>query len=134
MAAHRPVLIMQLPEQLDSVGAQTFMLELEPLLDSQRPRMVFDCSEVHSMDGPGIEMMRHCLETTRQRGGDLKLASLSPESRQVLELMPDAHGFESFATSDEAVRSFHPLPAARPSQKAPLNAKNVDLGTLRRAS
>jgi anti-anti-sigma factor len=111
MSAHRPVLILQLPEQLDWLGAQAFMLELEPLLDSQRPRMVFDCSEVHSLDGPGTEMMLHCLEATRKRGGDLKLASLSPESRQVLDLMPDAHGFESFRTSDEAVRSFAPLPA-----------------------
>jgi anti-sigma B factor antagonist len=134
MSAHGPVVIMQLPEALDSLGTQTFMQELEPLLDSQRPRIVFDCSEVRYMDGPGIEMMLHCLEATRKRDGDLKLATLSPEAQLVLELMRDAPALEAFASSDDAVRSFNALSAARPSQKAPLNAKDFDLRGLRRAS
>lgn len=111
MATQRPVLIMQLPEQLDALGAQTFMQELEPLLDSQRPQIIFDCSEVRYMDGIGVEMMRHCVDEARKRDGDLKLAALSPESQVVLELMRDYRVFEAFASSDDAVRSFRSAPA-----------------------
>ena len=113
MSTQRPVLIMQLPEQLDALGAQMFMQELESLFDSQHPRIIFDCSAIRYMDGVGVEMMHHCLEEVRKRDGDLKLAALSPEAQVVLELMRDARVFDTFATSDDAVHSFRSLPATR---------------------
>jgi len=97
---------MQLPEQLDLLGARTFMQDLEPLLDSQHPRIVFDCSEVHYLDVSGATMILQCLEAVRRRDGDLKLAALSSESRAVLELMGENRVLEAFATSDDAARSF----------------------------
>src|SRR5205807_4724953 len=39
-----PVLIMQLPEKLKRAEAEAFCLELQPLLQSDRPRLVLDCS------------------------------------------------------------------------------------------
>jgi hypothetical protein len=36
--SHRPVIVLQLPEQLDSVGARAFIEELNPLLDFPGPR------------------------------------------------------------------------------------------------
>ncbi len=106
MSIQGPVLIMQLPEQLDLLGARTFMQDMEPLLDSQHPRIVFDCSEVHYLDVSGVKMMLECLEAARTRDGDLRLAALSPESQAVLELMRESRILEAFATSDDAVRSF----------------------------
>jgi hypothetical protein len=41
MSTSGPVLILQLPKQLDSLATQTFMQEFEPVFDSQRPRIVF---------------------------------------------------------------------------------------------
>src|SRR5579864_7030729 len=111
MLTSGPVVIMQMPEHLNAVGVRTFMQELEPLLETHRPRIVLDCSQVRYMDSAGVEMMLHCLEEAMKRDGDLKLASLSPESEVVLELMRVARVFEAFATSDEAVRSFNAIPA-----------------------
>jgi anti-sigma B factor antagonist len=135
MLTSGPVVIMQMPEQLNAVGVRTFMQELEPLLEAHRPRIVFDCSQVRYMDSAGVEMMLHCLEEAMKRDGDLKLASLSPESEVVLELMRVARVFEAFATSDEAVRSFSAIAAEGVSQNAPWYASIFgDMGALKQAS
>src|ERR1700692_2798628 len=120
-----PVVVMQMPEHLNSEGARTFLQEMEPLLETHRPRIVFDCSQVRYMDSAGVEMMLHCLEEAMKRDGDLKLAALSPESEVILELMRVARVFEAFATSDEAVRSFNAVPVEAASQAASWVATNV---------
>jgi anti-anti-sigma factor len=135
MLTSGPVVIMQMPEQLNAVGVRTFMQELEPLLETHRPRIVLDCSQVRYMDSAGVEMMLHCLEEAMKRDGDLKLASLSPESEVVLELMRVARVFEAFATSEEAVRSFNAIPAEGVSPSASWYATIFgDMGALKQAS
>jgi anti-anti-sigma factor len=135
MLTSGPVVIMQLPEQLNLDGVRTFQQELEPLLECHRPRIVLDCSQVRYIDSAGVEMMLHCLEEAMKRDGDLKLAALSRESEVVLELMRVARVFEAFATSDEAVRSFNAVPAETVPQDVPWYA-NVfgELGILKQAS
>ncbi len=135
MSTYGPVLIMQLPEQLDSMGAGMFMQELEPLLDIQFPRIVFDCSEVRYVDRVGLEPMLRYVEEVRKHEGDLKLASLSPEAQAILQLMRDARVFEAFATSDDAVQSFSSLIPAKGVQNIS-TAPNFSLepGNLQKAS
>ena len=131
-----PVVVMQMPEQLNSEAARTFLQDMEPLLEIHRPRIVFDCSQVRYMDSAGVEMMLHCLEEAMKRDGDLKLAALSPESEVILELMRVARVFEAFATSDEAVRSFSgAVPAEGVVQDAPWYANLFgDMGAVKQAS
>ena len=135
MLTSAPVVVMQLPEQLNQGGVRNFLPELEPLLECHRPRIVLDCSQVRYIDGAGAEMMLHCLEEAMKRDGDLKLAALSPESEVMLELMRVARVFEVFTTCEEAVRSFNTVPVEPVSQDAPWYA-NVfgDLGALKQAS
>jgi anti-anti-sigma factor len=144
MLTSGPVVVMQLPEQLNLDGVRTFLPELEPLLECHRPRIVLDCSQVRYIDSNGVEMMLHCLEEAMKRDGDLKLAAVSPESEVILELMRVARVFEAFATSDEAVRSFNAVPAdavpnAVPAEAVPQDAPWVanvfgDMGALKQAS
>lgn len=101
-----PVLIMELPEQLNQGEVKTFMDGLEPLLEVDRPRIVLDCSRVQHIDSAGVEMLLHCLEEAMKRDGDLKLAAVSPASAIILELMRVDRLFEVFETSDQAANSF----------------------------
>jgi anti-sigma B factor antagonist len=119
MLTSGPVVVMQVPENLDAGEVNAFMGELGPLLESNRPRIVLDCSQVRSIDSAGVEALLQCLEEALKRDGDLKLASLSPEAEVILELMRVARVFESFQTSDEAVRSFNALPVDAVTQDAP---------------
>jgi len=135
MSVSRPVVVMQLPEQLHSESAQSFLKEIEPLLEPHRPRIVLDCSLVRSIDGPGVEMLLHCLEEAMKRDGDLKLCALSPELQVILEIMRVDRVFEVFAVAEEAARSFSAIPADAIQQDTPwYSAALGDLGFLKQAS
>lgn len=135
MLTNGPVVVMQMPEQFTGGEVQNFMLELGPLLESNRPRIVLECSQVRALDSAGVEMLLHSLEEVLKRDGDLKLAALSAEAEVFLELMRVARVFETFPTSEEAVRSFHAAPAEAASQDATwYPATFGDLGALKQAS
>ena len=135
MLTSGPVVVMQVPEILNLEEVHNFMQELGPLLESNRPRVVLDCSQVCSMESAGVEMLLRCLEEVLKRDGDLKLAALSPEAEVILELMRVARVFETFQTCEDAVRSFQAIPADAVPQEAPWYA-NVfnELGVLKQAS
>src|SRR3984885_2739729 len=106
MYTRGPVIVMELPEQLNHVEAKRFLDELQPLLEVDRSSIVLDCSQIKHMDSAGVEMLLHCLEQAMKRDGDLKLATISPASAVILELMRVDRLFEVFETSEEAMRSF----------------------------
>ena len=107
MKTGRPVLVMQLPERLNLTQAREFLPEVMTILKSDRPRMVFDFSEVRQIDSAGVEMLLKCLEKVMKLDGDLKLAGLTPEASIILQLTRVDRLFEIFATVDDAVDSFN---------------------------
>lgn len=119
MLTSGPIVVMQVPEVLNIREVHTFMQELGPLLESNRPRIVLDCSLVRSMESSGVEMLLRCLEEVLKRDGDLKLAALSPEAEVILELMRVARVFETFPACEDAVRSFSAIPADAVPQNTP---------------
>ena len=135
MLTSGPVVVMQVPENLNAGAIPHFLEELGPLLESNRPRIVLDCSQVRSIDSAGVETLLECVEEALKRDGDLKLAALSPESEVILELMRVARVFEVFQNSEEAVRSFNAVPADAAPQEAPwYSAVFGELGALKQAS
>ena len=112
-----PVVVMQVPEHFTRRKTHDFVQELRGFIESKRPRIVLDCSQVRAIDSAGVQALLHCLEETLKRDGDLKLAALSAEAEVILELTRVARIFETFSTSDEAVRSFDAIsPADLPHQ------------------
>lgn len=85
---------------------QNFLREVEPLLKADRPRLVFDFSQVNQIDSSGVDMLLHCLEEVMKRDGDLKLAAVAPESAVILELTRVDRLFEVFDNVSDAVESF----------------------------
>ena len=135
MSNNRPVVVMQVPEQLNHSQVPAFLQELEPLLEAHRPRIVLDFSQVRGIDSTGIEMLLNCLEEAMKRDGDLKLADVSREAQVILELMRVDRVFEMFSTCEEAVRSFHAIPVEAVPQDAPWYSSVFgDLGYLKQAS
>jgi anti-sigma B factor antagonist len=135
MIISRPVVVMQLPEQVNLSNARAFLQELDPLLETHRPRIVLDCSQVRYIDGAGVEMLLHCLEETMKRDGDLKLAAVSLESEVILEFMRVDRMFEVFPTPEDAVQSFSAVPAEAIGEDVPwYSAVFGGLGALKQAS
>jgi anti-sigma B factor antagonist len=107
---------------------------LQPLLQSDRPRIVLDCSQVQHMDSAGIEIMLHCMGEAMKRDGDVKLANLSPAAAAILELMRVDRLFEIFQTPEEATRSFQAVTLPEVSQDLPWYAAGYGLADLKSAS
>lgn len=115
MHTTRPVIVMQLPEQLTHMEVGKFLDELQPLLESGCPRMVLDCSQVWHIDSAGVEMLLHCVQEAMKRDCGLKLAAVSPASGTIMEILRLDGLFETFATTEEAVRSLKTFPYPVPS-------------------
>lgn len=116
-----PVIVMELPEQLNHAQAKVFLRELRPLLDADKPRLVLDCARVRLIDSEGIAMMLECMQEAMKRDGDMKLAAVSAASATILELMRVDRLFERFDTEKEAVQSFHVFQAFAPPISEPRN-------------
>jgi anti-sigma B factor antagonist len=114
-----PVIVMELPEKLKQAEVRTLMDDLRPVLETDRPRIVLDCSRVEHIDSAGVDMLLHFLHEAMKRDGDLKLAAVSPASAIVLEMMRVDRLFEVFETPEEAARSFHAYGSAVDPQTQP---------------
>jgi anti-sigma B factor antagonist len=134
MYTRGPVIVMELPEKLNHLEGTTFLAEMKPLLESDRPRMVLDCSQVQHIDSAGIEVLLESMEEVMKRDGDLKLAALSPSCAAILELMRVDRLFEVFKTADEAARSFRAMAAPEVAQTLPWNSGGDGITDLKTAS
>ena len=103
----RPVIVKRMPDRLNQKQARMFLRDIQPLLNTDRPQLVFDCSLIRQMDAAGVDMLLHCMAEVMKRDGELKLAAVSPEAAVVLELTRTDRLFEVFETSGDAVRSFY---------------------------
>jgi anti-anti-sigma factor len=110
MTSARYVSVKQLPEKLSIKQGRSFFREVEPHLQSDRPRVVLDCSKLRQLDSAGIHVLLRVLEEAMKRNGDVKLASIPPGAAAVLELTRVGRLFEAFDNTADAVNSFHQFP------------------------
>ena len=107
----------RMPERLNQKQARQFLREIQPLLNTDRPQLVFDCSLIRQMDAAGVDMLLRCMAEIMKRDGELKLAAVSPQAAVVLELTRTDRLFEVFESSGDAVKSFYRfLPNAMKNQ------------------
>ncbi|MFZ3340528.1 MAG: STAS domain-containing protein [Terriglobales bacterium] len=107
MTTGKAVVVKQLPETVSAPQSQAFYRELEAVLGSDRPRLVFDFTGVRHFDSAGVELLLRCMEEAMKRNGDLKLAALSPQLAVILEMTRIDRLFEIFDNCNDAVESYH---------------------------
>ena len=113
MENNRPVFVKRIPERLNNREAKAFLREMQKVVNSDRPQLVFDCSTVKQIDAAGVEMLLHCLSRAVRHDGDIKLAAVSPQMEIVLQMTRTDRLFEIYDTATDAVLSFSRfLPAA----------------------
>ena len=106
MESNRPVVVKRVPEWLNHRQARLFWQEIQPIITSDRPQIVFDMAQVRQLDAAGIDVLLKCMGEVMKRDGDLKLAAVSPEANVILEMTRTDRFFEIYETSSDAVRSF----------------------------
>ncbi len=111
MLVRMPVVMVHgFPATVTGTVERNFLCDLQPCLDVERPRIVLDCSGVHSMDDAAVHLLLSCLEEALKRNGDVKLAALHAEAEEVLRTLGVDCLFERYSSAAEAVQSFRHRP------------------------
>jgi anti-anti-sigma factor len=114
----RSVRVHEVPEQVTAIEERNFIRDLQEELDTERPKLVLDCSKVRSMDIATMRLLLSCLEAAMKRNGDVRLASLPQGAETSLKLAGVDRLFEMFATTADAIHSYHRRPASTLPQQA----------------
>jgi len=102
----RRVTILAVPEKVAASEEKNFLHMLHQNLETDRPRLVLDCSAVRRIDNAVLHLLLSSLEEAMKRNGDVRLAALDPSNRAALAAAGAARLFEIFPTSAEAVQSY----------------------------
>jgi anti-sigma B factor antagonist len=102
----RAVTVHEVPERVTPAAERRFLQELQGYVETERPRLVLDCSAVADMDNAAIHLLLSCLEEAMKRNGDARLSGVNEEARAALDAAGVSRLFEIYPTTAEAVQSF----------------------------
>jgi anti-anti-sigma factor len=105
-SASRSVLVKRLPKRFDRRQARNFYNDVQPLLNSDQPQIVFDMSGTGHIDSTGADVLLQCLCEAMKCDGEVKLAGLTHSVSIVLELTRIGGLFEVYENSASAIKSF----------------------------
>jgi len=108
----RAVTVHEVPEHVTAAAEKKFLRELQTYVDTERPRLVLDCSRIRTMDNATMHLLLSCLEEAVKRNGDVKLAGVRTEAQASLLFAGVSRLFEVYATTAEATHSFRHRPNA----------------------
>ena len=91
--------------------ALEFRSELRKLLPDY-PSVVLECGELESMDSAGLGALVAVYTSFRSFGGDIRMAAVSGEVRQILDVCSLGRVFRIFEDEVQAVRSYLPQGAS----------------------
>ena len=72
----RAVTVHEVPEKVTAATERKFLRDLQQYVETERPRLVLDCSKVRQMDNNTIHLLLCCLEEAMKRNGDVKLGAV----------------------------------------------------------
>ena len=105
------VTVLRIAGSVDGATAPALVAAFRGAVTEGRVRIVGDFAAVDYTSSAGLRALLETVKETRQRGGDLRLASVQPDVRRVLDLAGFTGILKLFADVEEAVASF-PGPAA----------------------
>jgi len=75
-------------------------------------RIVLNFAWIEYIDSSGLGALVASFISARHRGAEIKFAALSPRARQLLTTTKMDRLFETYDSTEEAIKSFHPHPEA----------------------
>ena len=91
---------------IDSGTAQFLEDKFNELVSANTVRIVADLGDVTYISSAGWGIFVGEIKGIRQRGGDIKLAAMHPDVREVFELLEFSALLKPYATKEEALAAF----------------------------
>lgn len=111
-AQNRGVSVLRVSGYVDTTTSPDLERRLQALLREKRFHIVVDLSGVEYISSAGWGIFISEIREIREQGGDLKLAGMIPDVREVFDLLEFENILKSYADSDLAISSFGPVAAA----------------------
>jgi anti-sigma B factor antagonist len=87
-------------------GDAPFRQSIEALVRQGRLKIVLNLADVTYIDSAGVGVMVGKLVSVRKQGGDIKLLNLVQRNLRVMTITKLVTVFETFASEEDAIRSF----------------------------
>ena len=100
------VTVVEISGSVDSLTAEALTGAMLEELARDRYRLVADLRQVEYISSAGLRALLATVKDARRRGGDLRLAAVSPPVLRVLEISGFTSILNLFTEVDEAVVSF----------------------------
>ncbi len=107
------VVVLRMHGIIDSGTAQFLEDKFEELVTSNTVRIVADLGDVTYISSAGWGIFVGEIKGIRQRNGDIKLAAMHPDVREVFELLEFSALLRPYATKEEALAAFTASPNAK---------------------
>lgn len=91
---------------IDGSLAEEVKKKLRNLIDKGQKNVVVDLSGVDYISSSGFALLISGLRSTREKGGDMKLANVSSKAGELLSTTKLDHVFEEYDTVEKAVNSY----------------------------
>lgn len=91
---------------VDGLTADTLLGALQDCVEDGHTRLVADLQQVEYTSSAGLRALLATVKHARQRGGDLRLARMTPPVRKVLELSGFTTILKCYDDVDSAADSF----------------------------
>jgi len=118
-AQNRGVSVLRVSGYVDTTTSPDLERRLQSLLREKRYHLVVDLARVEYISSAGWGIFISEIREIREQGGDLKLAGMIPDVREVFDLLEFENILQSYPDADLAVASFGPIvPANTPSDSS----------------
>jgi anti-anti-sigma factor len=111
---NRGVSILRVSGYVDTTTSPDLERRLQGLLREKRYHVVVDLARVEYISSAGWGIFISEIREIREHGGDLKLAGMAPDVREVFDLLEFENILHSYTDADLAVASFGPIVPAGP--------------------
>jgi anti-sigma B factor antagonist len=106
---NRGVSILRVSGYVDTTTSPDLERRLQALLRDKRYHVVVDLSRVEYISSAGWGIFISEIREIREHGGDLKLAGMLPDVREVFDLLEFENILQSYTDAELAVGSFGPI-------------------------
>ena len=122
-AAKNPVVsVLRVSGYVDTTTSPDLERRLQALLREQRFHIVVDLAGVEYISSSGWGIFISEIREIRENGGDLKLAGMIPDVKEVFDLLEFENILKAYTDSELAVASFGESAAGAAASSAPVHA------------
>lgn len=101
-----PMALISLRGSIETTNASTLEEALERIVEDECYRIVVDLSGVSYISSAGWGIFISEIKRIRANGGDIKLAAMAPEVREVFDLLEFNNILKPYENKEEAIRAF----------------------------